>query len=155
MVTLLTPEYCVFPGNKIYGANMGPIWGRQDPGGPHIGPMNLAIWVILESYKDAVLQIHIYSCGRLMNLKTWSRHFTVPWDLLKMILITDWTGSDYWQYVKSSIDVPRLHCGLFNMINQMESVPLRILVWSHARMRSIGMVTSMWFRRSVWIKYAA
>ena len=24
---------------------MGPIWGRQDPGGPHIGPMNFAIWV--------------------------------------------------------------------------------------------------------------
>ena len=23
---------------------MGPIWGQQDPGGPHVGPMNLAIW---------------------------------------------------------------------------------------------------------------
>ena len=25
---------------------MGPIWGRQDPGGPHVGPMNFAIWVV-------------------------------------------------------------------------------------------------------------
>ena len=25
---------------------MGPIWGRQDPGGPHVGPMNIAIWDI-------------------------------------------------------------------------------------------------------------
>ena len=24
---------------------MGPTWGRQDPGGPHVGPMNLATWV--------------------------------------------------------------------------------------------------------------
>ena len=24
---------------------MGPIWGREDPGGPHVGPMNFAIWV--------------------------------------------------------------------------------------------------------------
>ena len=24
---------------------MGPIWGRQGPGGPHVGPMNFAIWV--------------------------------------------------------------------------------------------------------------
>ena len=32
--------------NKVHGANMGPIWGRQDPGGPHVGPMNLAIWVV-------------------------------------------------------------------------------------------------------------
>ena len=23
---------------------MGPIWGRQDPGGPHALPMNFAIW---------------------------------------------------------------------------------------------------------------
>ena len=33
------------PGSKVHGANMGPIWGRQDPGGPHVGPMNFAIWV--------------------------------------------------------------------------------------------------------------
>ena len=25
-------------------ANTGPIWGRKDPSGPHIGPMNLVIW---------------------------------------------------------------------------------------------------------------
>ena len=31
----------------VHGANMGPIWGWQDPGGPHVGPMNLAIWVTL------------------------------------------------------------------------------------------------------------
>ena len=32
------------PESKVHGANMEPIWGRQDPGGPHIGPMNFAIW---------------------------------------------------------------------------------------------------------------
>ena len=32
------------PDSKVYGANMRSIWGRQDPGGPHIGPMNFAIW---------------------------------------------------------------------------------------------------------------
>ena len=34
------------PDSRIHGANMGPIWGRQDPGGPHVGPMNFAIWEI-------------------------------------------------------------------------------------------------------------
>ena len=34
------------PESKVHGANMGPIWGRQDPGGPHVGPMNFAIWGI-------------------------------------------------------------------------------------------------------------
>ena len=32
------------PENKAHGANMGPSWGREDPGGPHVGPMNFAVW---------------------------------------------------------------------------------------------------------------
>ena len=46
---------------------MGPIWGRQDPGCPHVGPMNLANWVFiltrppgLFQYMDTVSQ---YQCG--------------------------------------------------------------------------------------------
>ena len=32
------------PHSKVHGANLGPIWGRQDPVGPHIGPIIFAIW---------------------------------------------------------------------------------------------------------------
>ena len=35
------------PDSKVNGANMGPIWGRQDPGGSHVGPMNFAIWEVI------------------------------------------------------------------------------------------------------------
>ena len=31
--------------SKVQGAYMGPTWGRQDPGGLHVCPMNLAIRV--------------------------------------------------------------------------------------------------------------
>ena len=34
-----------FPDSRVHGASMGPIWGREDPGGPHVGLMNFAIWV--------------------------------------------------------------------------------------------------------------
>ena len=34
------------PDSKIHGANMGPIWDRHGPDGPHVGPMNFAIWVM-------------------------------------------------------------------------------------------------------------
>ena len=34
-----------YPDGKVHGANMGPIWGRQDPGGPHVGAMNFIIGV--------------------------------------------------------------------------------------------------------------
>ena len=33
--------------SKVHGADMGPIWGRQAPGGPHVGPMNFAIWGLM------------------------------------------------------------------------------------------------------------
>ena len=32
------------PDSKVHGANMGPIWDRQKPGGAHDGPMKFAIW---------------------------------------------------------------------------------------------------------------
>ena len=34
-----------YPDSKVHAANLGPICGWQDPGGPHVGPMNLAILV--------------------------------------------------------------------------------------------------------------
>ena len=40
------------PDSKVHGANMGPTWGRQDPGGPHVAPMNLAIWELFCSWID-------------------------------------------------------------------------------------------------------
>ena len=35
--------HCSHPDSKVHEGYMGPTWGRQDPGGPHVGPMNLAI----------------------------------------------------------------------------------------------------------------
>ena len=43
----------MIPESKVHGANMGPTWGRKDPGGSHVGLMNLAIW----DHKGAFLRI--------------------------------------------------------------------------------------------------
>ena len=32
------------PDSKVHGANMDPTWVLSAPSGPHVGPMNLAIW---------------------------------------------------------------------------------------------------------------
>ena len=40
-----------FPESKVHVANMGPIWGRQDPGGPHVDPMNFAIWADIYCFR--------------------------------------------------------------------------------------------------------
>ena len=42
-----------------------PIWGRQDPGGPHIGPMNFAIW----DMQGDLLQIQSETIGQWGNLR--------------------------------------------------------------------------------------
>ena len=36
---------------------MGPIWGRQDPGGPYVGPMNFAI-----CYLDLLTKLKTLKC---------------------------------------------------------------------------------------------
>ena len=40
---------------EVHGANIGPIFGQQDPGGPNVGPMNFAIWDIALIYPKAVI----------------------------------------------------------------------------------------------------
>ena len=49
------------PDSKVHGANMGPIWGRQDPGGPHVGPMNFAIWRVITSTIKGGMTLLIHS----------------------------------------------------------------------------------------------
>ena len=60
-----TPCFQPSPDSKVHGANMGPIWSRQDPGGPHVGPMNLAIWVWLFEVK---IEVFLYFGGGLCKL---------------------------------------------------------------------------------------
>ena len=52
------------PDSKVHGANMGLKWGRQDPCGPHVGPMNLAIreviaWTNVDLSSMGLCDIHL------------------------------------------------------------------------------------------------
>ena len=54
------------PDSKVHGANMGPIWGRQDPGEPHVGHMKFAIWelyqgAMAEEWVHGVWTINLFS----------------------------------------------------------------------------------------------
>ena len=48
------------PDSKIHGANMGRIWGRQDPGGPHVGLMNFAIWEGNQEARELHIQLKLF-----------------------------------------------------------------------------------------------
>ena len=52
--------FVVYPDSKVDGANMGPIWDRQDPGGPHVDPMNFGTWVDESFYSFCRLLLHLH-----------------------------------------------------------------------------------------------
>ena len=52
--------------SKVHEAYMGPNWGRQDLGGPHVGPMNLAIRAYISCH-------HCHLC------KANDNQFHLPW----------------------------------------------------------------------------
>ena len=56
------------PESKVHGAIMGPIWGRQDPEGPHVGPMNFAIWA---GYSYKRLEIRGCLCKQFNTIFVW------------------------------------------------------------------------------------
>ena len=43
VIDINTVRNDTIPDSKVHGANMGSICGRQDPGGPHVDPMNHSI----------------------------------------------------------------------------------------------------------------
>ena len=51
---------------------MGPIWGQQDPGGPHVSPMNFAIWDMVCTWLGftVVYQPSYSGPGPHLNIKT-------------------------------------------------------------------------------------
>ena len=59
---------------------MGPTWGRQDPGKPHVGPMNLAISVCVKTTTNDNLYsndnaVCIFVCRQAPLHKKKSEHF--------------------------------------------------------------------------------
>ena len=58
----LSVEVKIYPDSKVHGAYMGPTWGRQDPGGHHVYPTNLAIWVIII---EKFLLIYLLGVGQI------------------------------------------------------------------------------------------
>ena len=76
-----------FQDNKVHGGNMGPTWVLSSPGGPHVGPMNLAIRAILPVIWDttALLGQHCdvvhVSIWHHINLHYVNKHDIKKWHI--------------------------------------------------------------------------
>ena len=65
------------PDSKVHGANMGPIWGQQDLGGPHVSHMNLVILGLLFNTHGQV------SCVKLVL-----RQACLEWSVMEVTKIS-------------------------------------------------------------------
>ena len=84
------------PDSKVHGSNMGPTWGRQDRGGPHVAP-----WTLLSGMAygglpflhtgGPVPDIYIYHVSDMINVwDTVSTFNHPPWMFLLMNILF-WT----------------------------------------------------------------
>ena len=87
-----SPYLIPYPDSKVHGADMGPTWGREDPGGTHVSPVKFAICVGLKLKAVDIIRLvmsftHIewnkHELRTLMRDKTNSNDVFNP-DSLKM-----------------------------------------------------------------------
>ena len=57
--------------SKVHGANIGPIWDRQDPGGPYVDPMDFAIWEAFSLFLSYVSVNNKYGAYKIDFLSDW------------------------------------------------------------------------------------
>ena len=95
-------HYC--PDSKVHGANMGPIWGRQDSGGPHIGPMNFAIWVSRKIQYLLKRLVHRWSYYQPDAYQLWLDCLL----LYTFCKTVDFCTSFFWLVDSSTLDVTSL-----------------------------------------------
>ena len=99
------------PDNKVQGAKMGPIWG-QDPDGPHVGPMNFAIWDSIKTLMGelwSVIYVSILGIKQLCHKAIWWQH-VVPPDLWAICL---------WAYFDGLKQINTLSQNLFTFIHKL------------------------------------
>ena len=80
----------VYPDSKVHGANMGPIWGRQGPGGPHVGPMNLAIWIVNTWVRIQRVKLLIYPQTSTISLLKFGNGYVISPTLSMDVITYSW-----------------------------------------------------------------
>ena len=77
--------------SKVYGTYLGPTWGRQDPDGPHVGPMNLAIWerlcrhILCNILHQALIEVKLVNGVFIMMVLHWNENVAI---LMKFLLLS-------------------------------------------------------------------
>ena len=115
------------PDSKVHGANMEPIWGRQDPGGRHVGPMNFAIWGtvdILPHEGDNTERKYNGWCSATMLTCCWKEKiFQLMFSSTKEMLLKYW-------YIFVLSRLSSTYCFVQNRMNNiLQTFPMCFIEW--------------------------
>ena len=136
-----------YPDSKVQGANMEPIWGRQDPGRPHVGLQ----WSLLSGYEHNKLHVvHTPYDDRDLGhhwLKQWLvawQHQAITWtnvDFSSVKYYSNFPGVNELNRAKARLlsVIPHnyLPCTLNNATNMWNSV-ISIYIYIHIWVRHIN-----------------
>ena len=74
-------HFCYYPDSTVHGANLGPTWVLSAPDGPHVGPMNLAIRVVIQYcsliFVDLIWWPHFHHWQSFPHLSSPKGGFTI------------------------------------------------------------------------------
>ena len=108
------------PDCKVHVAYMWPTWGRQDPGGLHVGPMNFAIRVCYNTEIETSFRWHFHHFlyrklsfwqhlvqPEMKMLSRWHLHFRVccwlrVWTCFANELFNQCLSQSHWSLTKGS-----------------------------------------------------
>ena len=119
---------------------MGPIWGRKDPDGPHVGPRNFAIWELSQNGGVALIN------GNPVNYSL-SNHFT---HLSYQLCNSHW---GQWCIVRYNFEIVIL-CHI--TYNWMKIVLHRSIVWPSISIKcnmlkpTNSNITMFWLYHILW-----
>ena len=139
---------CIYPDSKVQWANMGPTWVLSAPGGPHVGPMNLAIRVSIGvSYHNPHL------CGA----DSWDASSWKSIERFRNPTITDTIGlvkgSDVINYCVDVLSLRFTNCLNISAQNSHLGRPLRVchvrLIKSRKYCSNLDLIWISWCNNSV------
>ena len=133
---------------------MGPIWGRQDPGGSHVGPMNFAIWertlgkqagmkqsfrleaIFHALYGAVCIQLTHVSCDDCENMCTLSHHHYQIGSMthLPLFRVRSWNNGIH--CMSFYILKQRLWCSSWNMSDNL--IHLQVTNWHDIKLWMVG-----------------
>ena len=94
-INIVMCNLITFPDSKVHAANMGPTWVLSTPGGPHVGPINLAIKVdIYNGIQDSCPPDSLSHTNRpwpYPRPTDWQRNILSAQGLQKGCLYSEWS----------------------------------------------------------------